>query len=191
MSTRWAFVGAVLAILPGCAEDGVESGRFVGDVDGTDTVIGVVIEEGTGLAYVCGGEEDKERHHHWIELSSVDGTFAGTTTSGGLELTVEMVAEGDDLSGTIEGGDESLSFTASAAAETDGPWRPEQDLDPCEAGVVVRGGSTAMQGVHYCDITAEAAQVIPIELISGDLGRIEVELETDPGVQFAIVPAVP
>lgn len=181
-SMRFSSLGLTLAVL-GCTGDPT----LVGDVSGTDSVVGIVLRENTAQMYVCGGPDNLEVHHHWVDLTLDGTTWSGSTD--GLEVTFE----GDDsgVLGEITDGTELWPFTAAPGRGGDGPWRSSADLDGCEAGVVVRNGGAAMQGVHYCPAVPSFAQVVPIGVFRPGSGEIEVGVLDTPEVQFTVFPVDP
>lgn len=184
MSSRAASYVVVLLALVGCGSPVT----LVGEVEGADSVVGISIGEERALMYLCGGPTDMERHHHWIDLTTTADGWEGTTD----DIEVVLTGNEDGVVGEItEGGKVVLPVSASPGRSGDGPWQANVSLSGCQAGVVVKDGGTAMQGVHFCAEGPNFAQVVPIGVFEPRTGQIEVGLLGDADTQFTVVPAEP
>ena len=187
---RWLSSGVGFAALAGCASD-PEPGVFVGAIEGSDSVVGVVTDGEAGLAYLCGGSMSMYTHHAWVPLSfGRDGALAGE--GGGAEISLEP-DEADGYSGRVIDPDGvELTVDLARGAAPEGPYEAEVDSD-CPAGAVVfeRDGRLLLQGV-VC-VAAIPAQVVPVGQITSDGAgiRVRADLAADPPLEFQVSPASP
>jgi hypothetical protein len=133
---------------------------FVGDVDGTDALIGLAIEpSGRLVAYVCNGDPDDllSNEHFGVWYSGgLDGDDARLTAAPSLDavrtlaavgtvkfITAQQTATG--FTGTVAIADgTSNTFTAEAAAAPDGLYREVvvAGANGIDIGWVKRDGAT-------------------------------------------------
>ena len=139
-------------------------GIYVGEVEGTTAMVGLVRDGAVLSAYVCGREDTLATHTRWFHgaLNEDGGTFALQADSWTLSGTFE----GDALSGTLDAPDDSSStvLLEMAAADTLGGLYSVVDSE-CRAGLIVIDAETAgtlvTQGA-WCDGSGLVMQVTPM-----------------------------
>ncbi len=184
-------VGAALAA--GCT--GPSS--FVGEIEGTDAVVGVVLEGGVGRMYACGGPASQADYHHWYELEADGEGWSGAV--GAREVVLEPAAGGGFSGFLTVDGEPAGTLALSPGGADEGPWIPESDVgdEGCLAGAVVFDGGSGLQGVYYCldelvpGKATFTAQVVPVGAVDPSSGRIPVRVADEADLEFAIVPASP
>jgi hypothetical protein len=92
---------------------------YVGNVDGTDAKVAIVVEDGNVLGYACGGNVSWSTHSSWFPVNdrSVlgDGSFKLTGTNGHV---LQGLYTPDSAEGTLTLPDGTeLAWSASVAAE--------------------------------------------------------------------------
>ena len=162
MHARCSLSLALLLLAPlaaGCGDETVAP-AFLGQVSGTDAVVGAVSEGGQIAFYVCGGPSSYTRLTRW---------FTGDVAADG---SIDLQTTGWTLTGNLGGGSGTL---AGPDGETH-PWAAHVvsgEVDglysvmdgACRTGAVVGDldgtGSLRFQGT-WCDGDGEFAQVTPI-----------------------------
>jgi hypothetical protein len=92
---------------------------YVGNVDGTDAKVAIVVENGNVLGYACGGNVTWSTHSSWFPVNDVsvlgDGSFTLTGANGHV---LQGLYSSDSAEGslTLPDGTE-LAWSASAVAE--------------------------------------------------------------------------
>ncbi|MDP3274685.1 MAG: hypothetical protein Q8Q09_05775 [Deltaproteobacteria bacterium] len=96
---------------------------YVGHIEGSDALIAIVADEGTLVAYTCGGTRSWETHTGWFHpVLPVDGLSGATQT-----IPVTRSARGLQLTGSIEPTSASGTLQLSDGATV--PWRAQR-ADP-------------------------------------------------------------
>jgi hypothetical protein len=149
---------------------------FVGELDGTDAVVGLVARGDLGRMYVCGGPETMDTLNGWVDVTREGDGWAGASDA----ITV-------DPSGTLSVDGEPHGFALRAGADPDGPWAADGPAGECPVGVVVLDGGARIQGVA-CPRAAAPAQVVPVGLVKPGAHRLDVRADE---LEFAVVPAEP
>ncbi|MBX2802901.1 MAG: hypothetical protein KTR31_34785 [Myxococcales bacterium] len=144
------------------------------------------MDDELGRMYLCGGEQDRDQHHHWFDLQESDGGWSGNSEDGTLTVALDGDAA-TGLQGSVGGLSAPLTFEATPATDPGGPWEPAEATS-CEVGVVVFGDPPEVQGLALCDV-ALAAQVVPIGVVDAGVDRFEVRVSD--GDPFEVVPAGP
>ncbi len=161
----------------------------VGKVDGTDVVMGAVVESNDTLTiYSCGGATTLATHTRWF-----GGTFgldgdpnAFSMTTDDFVMTGERTEDG--ISGELvepDGTAHAVSFAPTADDAAPGLY--SATMDGCRTGVVVFDDGTT-QGT-YCNDQGEFTQVIILQ--PGDLSAngFEVSVERPDGpISFFVDP---
>lgn len=174
----------VVAGVVGCESGGPRG--FVGQLDGVDSRFAMVVDGDKGDVYVCGGAADKGRHHHWFVVeSSADGFVAEKAAD-----SVQLVVDGDVVSGTMVLGGETFQAAGTRAQGVDGLYEPDREEGACQMGTVVAEGGTVVQGV-FCPDANTAVQVVPIDEIYGVApGGFDAQALTDPPTDFFMSPVL-
>lgn len=180
------------AILSGCSAG---SGVFVGPVDDSDAVVGLALGSDGGLLYVCGGAASMATLDHWVPVRAEGDRLSGA--ADGVE--VEADRDGDGWSGEIlttpsegESSDAAgvRTFALAQGAGPDGPYEPDGLVGECPAGAVVLDGGERLQGIA-CAQPAAPAQVVPVGVIPTRSESFEVRADSDPPLEFVVVPVRP
>lgn len=175
---------SVSVLFVACASDDPRS--FVGELEGTDSRIGVTIDDDIGKAYVCGGEVDRGRHHDWFDLArDNDGDFVGTEGDD----TVSVTVDGDTFTGTVTIDGETFDTLGTRAQGVDGLFAPapEDEEGACRLGVVVADGGDVVQGV-FCPDEVSAVQVVPVDFNLLTAEGFTVQSDTASPVTFDVLP---
>lgn len=181
---RTLFLSAAGLAAVGCSSS--PTGTFVGQLEGTTSRVGVVLAEDRGLLYVCGGEQDLDRHHHWFELEPNGAGWIGTEAD-----TVSLEISGDGLQGSVTVGGQADTLTATPAEGVDGLYEATEDtLSACRVGVVVADGGSVAQGAFCPDVTT-AVQVVPIDFSALSAAGFAAQSDTEPPVELFVEPARP
>ena len=177
---RWFFVS-----LLGCHSD---PPRSVGAIEGTDAVVGMILDGDSGLLYLCGGPETMNTLNRWFSISIDRDSLTGDSDGWTIDATR---AQGDTWSGELSSTEgDAWSLELTPARGPDGPYTADGAASDCPAGAVVTGEGAALQGV-ICPLGLAAAQVVPVGIIGDEPGRIDVRTDTDPAISFAVLPASP
>lgn len=150
---------------------------FVGRMQEADALIGIVMEDGEVLAYVCDAFEGGESRSGWYEGLPIDGTIEmtpviGTTyegTSFGSKITATLT--GDVIEGALELEDGTqFPFTAELASPKTaaGLYVDEDEEDDSLISVVV-SNDEEVKGLSRFRRTGWTRRVVP----SGRLSRTE------------------
>jgi hypothetical protein len=133
---------------------------FVGQVEGTDILIGLAPHEGGVLAYLCNGDPNdlgaEDALGEWF-LGPVPGHFdlASTNTEADLRLQGEQTDEG--FTGTVTLEDGSVhAFAARAAERDEGLYRERIESS------VERGGILDIGWINFNGTTTGAIKPIVI-----------------------------
>ncbi|MFT3706565.1 MAG: hypothetical protein QM817_02750 [Archangium sp.] len=114
--------------------------RYVGTVDGTDALIGVAVEDGTVIAYVC-GKDSWQTRTGWFATSLTEGTTEGAVESAQSASghTLESaVVERTRVTGTIRFADgTSATFTAERADPSTNAGLYDTTTSEGQAGLIV------------------------------------------------------
>jgi hypothetical protein len=169
---------------------------FVGSLEGTDAVVGLVRKGELWAGYVCGGPSSYATLTGWYQgrveaapdgqhdrLIDPDGSWSGTLIEG-------------TLAGALLGRDGvARNFRASLAGAPGGKLVGlfEAVDSGCRTGFIVMpvgsGGDSVTQGV-WCDGSGRFAQVTPI--LPVELGARGVRVQvSEPGRELYVVPAIP
>jgi len=174
----------MLLLLTGCA--GEDPRSFVGELADSDSRFGLTVAGDVGKVYVCGGEQDRQRHHEWFDVTSSDEGFVGQTAGGSVRLEVD----GDIVTGSFTLGDETFDATGTRAQGVDGLFEPDREEGFCRLGTVVANGGAVVQGV-FCPDAETAVQVIPIEFdVATAADGFDVAPVTDEENTFGMSPVV-
>ncbi len=194
MKLRWLYgFAAVLLLLAACADTiqdkqpplTTDSNVFVGQIEGTDALIALVIDGNTFTAYTCGQEESWQALTGWFE-----GTVAGTsitTTPGGWDMTLEASLSNGVWQGTLTASGRSHTFTAERA-RTDRPAGFYLlNTDSREAGLII-DNSLNTAGVYYGKSSRQTSPVtVTTELAgAGQLSSVRVSTTAYGGSSFTL-----
>lgn len=175
-----------LVFLLTTACEGSNERAFVGELAGTDSRIGIKVDDEVGQAYVCGGDVDRSRHHDWFPLTATDdGGFTGGKADASMDFTID---EGE-VSGTVTIEGETFTFTATEGEGADGIFEPDTQAGTCRIGAIVAGGGTIVQGV-FCPEGGLPVQVVPIELTDVSSDGFAAEAMAEPPVELFMSPVV-
>ena len=161
----------------------------VGKVEGTDVVMGAIVESNDTLTiYSCGGPTTTATHTRWF-----GGTFGVEGDPNAFSMTTDdFVMQGertaDGLSGElVEPDGTAHAITFAPTADDEAPGLYTATMDGCRTGVVVFDDGTT-QGT-YCNSQGEFTQVIILQ--PGDLSAngFEVSVERPDGpLSFMVDP---
>jgi hypothetical protein len=162
MLARRSLSLALLLLAPlaaGCGDETVAP-AFVGQVAGTDAVVGAVSEADQIAFYVCGGPSSYAHLTRWFTGDvAADGSI--DLQNAGWTLTGDLVGGSGTLAGPVG---ETHPWTARpVSGEVDGLY--SYMVGSCRTGAVVGDldgtGALRLQGT-WCDGYGEFAQVTPI-----------------------------
>jgi hypothetical protein len=178
----WFLIAMVAWLLVACADStqgldegqATEAGIFIGDVAGTTAMVGLVHNDDTLAAYVCGREDTLASYTRWFNGSLDDDGATFTLDSDGWSLSGSLEASG--VEATLvdpDGASASLSLVAAATDSLSGLYSV---LDgDCRAGLIVSdpGTSTAIitQGA-WCDgdgVVKQVTPMMPVGLVDGGI----------------------
>ncbi|MEQ1564525.1 MAG: hypothetical protein ABMA64_02720 [Myxococcota bacterium] len=161
----------------------VPTRTYVGEVEGTDAVVGLVTGDGVGRLYLCGGPTTMSALNQWFELA-VDGD----TAAGWAEGWTVFATGPDPWAGELmDPTGASWNFTAEAGVEGAGPYEAKSPVGECPAGAVVLDAHT-LRGVA-CPTALVPAQVVPVGVLRPG-GRVAVRTD-DGALSFVVEPAAP
>jgi len=159
---------------------------FIGDVDETTAMVGLIQDGDQVSAYVCGREDTLQTHTRW---------FHGTLSEDGISVSME--AEGWHLEGALtaevfdgvlsdpDGEPASISIDASSADAMTGLYSV---LDAgCRAGLLVLEADTLVTQGAWCDgdgLVKQVTPMMPVALIDGGIA-VMVD-DTDPAVSLTM-----
>jgi hypothetical protein len=114
---------------------------FVGQVEGTDILIGFAPYEGGVLAYLCNGDPSdlgaEDALGEWFRGPVPDGHFDLGSTNTEADLRLEGEQTDDGFTGTVTLEDGSVhAFTARAAEEDEGLYRERIESSAERGGVL-------------------------------------------------------
>lgn len=163
-----------------------DSNVFVGQIEGTDALIALVIENNTFTAYTCGQEESWQELTGWFEGTIADNSIA--TTPGGWDMTLEAVLSDGVWQGKLTASGISYNFTAEAA-RTDRPAGFYLlNTDTREAGLIIDNSLTTA-GVYYGKVSKQTSPVtVTSELAvgSGQLSSVRVSTTAYGGSSYTL-----
>ena len=159
----------------------IATGSYIGQVDGSDAKLGVVVGPSQVVAFVCGGDATYGTSTVWFRTAR-SAPSAVDVTSKAHELHLEKV-DGSTLSGQFVLGDGSPAHTVRVTRLNDengiaGVYEAT-DADG-HSGVIVSSADEA-QGAFIPSIAAKFLQIVPIRplaLIDGSLLRVLVAART-------------
>lgn len=164
MASVRSLTGASLVLaLSGCSDSVQPSDPdravYVGHVAGSDLAMGVVIEDGSLVAYVCGGPSTLESHTTWL-----DGATQGSTVSArSARATIEAVASERSIDGTlVDSQGVRRAFSLSRAAEGSRAGLYESSEGACRTGVIVFDATSGAAQGAGCDGLGRRSQVTPV-----------------------------
>jgi hypothetical protein len=172
---RWTHVALVLSVLACSAACGSSGGgptstttRFVGTVDGTNVVVGLVVTDGQALLFFCGKGETLTTLTHWMHGAVTLGQ-AFELTDGTARATATATPSASHLSGTFIASASGKPMTWSADLVTGGTLAgiyTDQLSEGLVALIVLQSSSSATpmaQGAFHDVMLKEAIlQVTPL-----------------------------
>lgn len=203
--TRVQLLGAwLLASLScvGCHKKADDSGNsaeggakvWVGSVDGSDAVVGIVASDTNSTLFFCGGNNSYRDTTHWF-ANTTQPVSAGATAQDG-QWSAHAEPHDADLQGTLQresGGALSFSAHPAQSGSLEGVY---DGAGPCgHLGLIVqrRPSSDELMAQGTCikktDNGVLVEQVNPVMNIErGADGGIAVELASAPGERFSLHP---
>jgi hypothetical protein len=187
---------AAIVCIVGCSsagsdvEDGDEADdapltarTLVGQVDGSDVVLGVVVDGDEVTAYACGGVDTYATHSRWFE-----GRFGDGDDPDAFSIELEgFVLAGERSSNAIAGSlrdpdGSTHSYTVAPTAEDGLSGVYDAELDGCRTGVVLFATPEGVEGQGtYCTGEGVFTQVIILQPVALQADGIEVQVETTDG----------
>jgi hypothetical protein len=169
---------------------GALTGAFVGEVEGTSLMIGVVRDGDSLAAYVCGHADTLTTHTRWFSgsLGSDGETFTLQTDDWQLTGSLD---EGGIQGALIEPGGVSTALSLAAAGPDTLSGLYSVMDSGCRAGLIVvdSGASSALltQGA-WCDGAGLVKQVTPMMPVALVEGGIQVMVEGSEQMQLTLTP---
>lgn len=164
---------ALLLLLTSCQPKTDGPPRFVGTVDGTDALIGVALEEGSVIAYVCGRESWQTRTG-WFATSLADGAtgeegaVVPTTSASGHTLESAHI-ERTRVTGTLRFADGvTASFTAERADPDTAAGLYDTTSSEGQAGLIVTNDLLAAGAASSLDTDSLSTTRAPVT-VTGSL----------------------
>lgn len=156
----------------------------VGEVEGTDIVLGAMVDGDTVAIYQCGGDQTFATHTGWFRgrIGLDDDLDAFELTLGDLELVGTRDSEG--LEGELVEADGTRHpFRVDGVADDDTTGVYLATEGDVSVGVVVRdeGGELVAQGAS-CEGLLPCEQVIILSPLTVTDGRIDVQVSTEAGL---------
>jgi hypothetical protein len=161
----------------------LEARTLVGQVDGSDIVLGIVVDDDDVTAYACGGVDTYATHSRWFE-----GSFGDDGDPDAFAI---------ELDGFLLSGERSQNAIAGSLREPDGTTRSfttaptdedglsglyDADLDGCRTGVVLFATPDGIEGQGtYCSDGGEFIQVIILQPVELKANGVEVQIDKADG----------
>jgi hypothetical protein len=184
---RWTHLALVLSVLACSAACGSSSGgptstttRFVGTVDGTNVVVGLVVTDGQALLFFCGKGETLTTLTHWMHGAVTLGqAFELTDGTASATGTATATTSASHLSGTFMESASGKPMTWSADLVTGGTLAgvyTDQLSEGLVALIVLQSSASATpmaQGAFHDvmlkDAILQVTPLAPLALTGGGL----------------------
>jgi hypothetical protein len=151
----------------------LEPGTYVGDVEGTDARVGLVVGIGSVTAFVCGGQSSLSTATTWAngDRAREGGTTLATPTRTMTLTRDEADERGNEVRGVVEGGPSPLRFVAQRVGSgtvagvyeaSDAEGRTGVVVDPfnrMQGAFVKQGQSTVFPVVVTSQVERETLKV--------------------------------
>jgi len=193
----WLAFALASVVFGGCGDTVADpgatapTGSFVGAVEGTTAMAGLVRDGDAVAAYVCGHEDTLQTHTRWFSGAVGADGAAFSLGQDGWTLIGSFV--GDNVGGTLTDPDGASSTIMLGAAATGSLSGLYSVLDSgCRAGLIVidpgDASAPAAQGA-WCDDSGLIKQVTPMMPVAMVDGSIEVAVDgTDPAQMLPMSP---
>lgn len=166
------------------------AGSLVGQLDGSDVVLGVVLSDDDEItAYACGGVDTYATHSRWFE-----GRFGEGDDPDAFSIELEdFVLSGrrtsDAIAGSLRDPDGTTrSFTVAPTADDSLSGLYDADVDGCRTGVVLFSTPDGVEGQGtYCNDAGEFIQVIILQPVALSAGGVQVQVDKPDGPSTFVV----
>jgi hypothetical protein len=152
----------------------------VARVDGSDVMLGAIVEGSSLTVYVCGGPSTFETHTRWFRGGFGEGGDADAFAIEADGFVLRGSRTEDGLEGALvepEGVEHAFATTPTTDSDAAGLYTTA--VDGCTTGVVVMPDST-LQGT-YCNSAGEFTQVIILQPSDLSANGFEVSVERPDG----------
>ena len=185
----------LVSLLSFAACGGADGDRrvYAGPVNGTDALVGVVIEGARALVYVCGGPTSLDQYNGWFEGEIVDGALSASGAGGAL--TLETVGD-EVVRGAITPSlGRPATWAASDSVANAEVFRGPAPAAPCDTGGIIVGehdGEPIFVGT-FCDGPPNlVGQVSPVRPFDLTAAGISVSVPRASGAEtLRLAPAAP
>ncbi|MFO0563267.1 MAG: hypothetical protein U0269_34915 [Polyangiales bacterium] len=162
-SVRALTAASLVLTLAGCSDavqpTDPDRAVYVGRIAGSDLALGVVVEDGALVAYLCGGPSTLESHTSWL-----DGASRGASLSAqGPRASLSAVANGQRVDGTlVDSQGVRWAFSLARAADGSRAGLYESREGACRTGVILFDAETGAAQGAGCDGQGRRSQVTPV-----------------------------
>jgi len=156
---------------------------LVGQVDDSDVVLGVVVEDDDVTIYACGGVDTHATHSRWFagRFGEGDDPDAFSIELDGFRIAGQRSSEA--IAGSLRDPDGTMrSFTVAPTDEDGLSGLYWADVDGCRTGVVLFATPEGIDGQGtYCNDTGEFIQVIILQPVALQANGVEVQVDKPEG----------
>lgn len=179
-----------LASVMACAEPDEDEATYldarsaVGVVEGTDIVLGAMIDGDSLAIYQCGGDQTFATHTGWFRGTIGDGDDLDAFELVLDDLTLRGIRDSEGLEGElIEADGSEHPFRVAGVTDDEQAGVYLANDGGVSVGVVVRedGGELVAQGAS-CEGLRPCEQVIILAPLTVTDSRIDVQVQTESGV---------
>jgi hypothetical protein len=163
---------------------------FVGPVDGSDALVGLVLEDAQAVLYACGGSTDAHQLNDWFFGKAGDRALTLARAGARVDATIEAAQARGTL--TLQDGT-VLSFAAERQPDGALGGLYSASADGCRIGAIVRQEAQGPRVVgKRCSVDDQAATVVPIPPLVRRAEGIAVEAgPAQPDVVRFLAPVAP